>query len=322
MGRIRGLPARVAVLLAVLVTVLAAGLGCQPSGGERAEAPGGSAPTPSEDGSSAAPPVLAVKIDNVPEARPATGLGAADLVVVEPVEGGLSRLIALFGAQRPPVVGPVRSARETDLDLLPQFGHPALAYSGAAPELLPRLDDAPLDAVRPEQLPGAFFRGEDRPLPHNLYVRPADLPPGAPWAQQSRPRVGPAPAGGEPRESAQVDYRAASTGFTWSPQEHRWLVSMDGAPAVTTDGGRLGAGTVVLQQVEIRDSQLSDSKGSVTPHAQTVGSGRAVVLRDGQAFDARWSRPSPEAPTAYTTASGEPLPFAPGQVWVALTDRL
>src|SRR5580698_4386389 len=82
-------------------------------------------------------PVLAVKIDNIVYARPQTGLTSADIVYVLPVEGGLSRFLAVFSSHLPPVIGPVRSAREDDLEVLRQFGTPAFAYSGAAPHLLP-----------------------------------------------------------------------------------------------------------------------------------------------------------------------------------------
>jgi Protein of unknown function (DUF3048) N-terminal domain len=81
--------------------------------------------------------VLAVKIDNIVYARPQTGLTHADIVYVIPVEGGLSRFLAIFSSHYPPVVGPVRSAREDDLQVLRQFGRPAFAYSGATPALLP-----------------------------------------------------------------------------------------------------------------------------------------------------------------------------------------
>jgi hypothetical protein len=81
--------------------------------------------------------VLAVKIDNIVNARPQTGLTHADIVYVLPVEGGLSRFLAVFSSHYPSVVGPVRSAREDDLELLRQFGRPAFAYSGATATLLP-----------------------------------------------------------------------------------------------------------------------------------------------------------------------------------------
>jgi hypothetical protein len=86
--------------------------------------------------------VLAVKIDNIVNARPQTGLGRAAIVYVLPVEGGLSRFLAVFYAHFPPVVGPVRSARDDDLQLLRQFGRPAFAYSGAQPQLLPVVERA------------------------------------------------------------------------------------------------------------------------------------------------------------------------------------
>src|SRR6516162_11335019 len=80
--------------------------------------------------------VLALKIDNIGYARPQTGLTRADIVYALPVEGGLSRFLAVFSSHYPPVIGPVRSAREDDLELLRQFGRPAFAYSGAQPTLL------------------------------------------------------------------------------------------------------------------------------------------------------------------------------------------
>ena len=86
--------------------------------------------------------VLAVKIDNLAPARPQTGFTGADIVYVLPVEGGLSRFMAVFSSRFPSVIGPVRSAREDDLELLRQFGRPAFAYSGAQPQLLPVVERA------------------------------------------------------------------------------------------------------------------------------------------------------------------------------------
>ncbi|MDG4860123.1 DUF3048 domain-containing protein, partial [Streptomyces sp. T-3] len=121
---------------------------------------------------------LAVKIDNVRPARPHTGLAEAAVIHVEQVESGLSRLLAVYGADGlPAVIGPVRSARETDLALLGQYGRPVLAYSGAQSKLQPLIADAELTARTPEQAAAAFFRDAGRPAPHNLYLRPARLRP-------------------------------------------------------------------------------------------------------------------------------------------------
>jgi hypothetical protein len=262
--------------------------------------------------------VLAVKIDNAPQARPAKGLHAADLVYIEPVEGGVSRIIAVFASRLPPVVGPVRSARETDLRLLPQFGNPALAFSGAAPALRSRIAESPMRDVSATRVPGAYFRDKKRAAPHNMFLRPRRLPRGANWPASAQPQFGRPPEGGVPTEHDVVRYRAASVAFDWSTAQNRWLVSLDGAPAMS-DNHRLQAATVVVQQVRVRPSAIRDVTGSHSPVAETVGHGQARVLRDGRSFPATWSRAAPEQVTAYTTASGQPLPFEPGQVWTVLT---
>jgi hypothetical protein len=269
----------------------------------------------------AAAPVLAVKIDNVRAARPPLGLTAADLVYVEPVEAGLSRLLAVFSSHLPAAVGPVRSARESDLELLGQFGRPALAYSGAAPELLPTLAAARVVNVSPRQAPQAYYRDRARRPPHNAYARPAQLLAAAPDATLSADiglRFGPAAPGGTPSAHEVAGYPAAQVSFDWSPADGRWLVGFDGAPLLAAEGGRLGAATVVLQSVVVRPSGISDVLGNVSPYAQTVGAGAALVLRDGMRFPARWSRPTPDSGTAFTLPDGGPCPFANGPVWIVL----
>ncbi|MER6161833.1 DUF3048 domain-containing protein [Streptomyces sp. NPDC001868] len=276
------------------------------------------------DDRTSAPPagsVLAVKIDNVSAARPQTGLDAADIVYAEQVEGGLSRLMAVYATKFPEAVGPVRSARESDLELLRQFDEPTLAFSGAQGKLLPLIDRAPLHAETPEDTDGAYFRGDEKPVPHNLYLRPDDLidsPPG-PDALTTGFRFGPAPSGGTPEDSRTVRYPAARFTFTWSGDRERWLVSMDGTPTITTDDVRVAPATVIVQRVTVRASRFHDYLGNNTPYTETVGSGRAEVLRDGKVFDAKWERKSATDGTTFTTTDGEPMNFAKGQVWVVYT---
>lgn len=261
-------------------------------------------------------PVLAVKIDNVPAARPQTGLGSAEVVYVEPVEGGLTRLVAVYTGTPPPVVGPVRSARRTDVELLAQYGRPVLAYSGAAPELLPTVRAANVVGASPAEAAAAYVRDGDRAAPHNLYVRTGRLPAGAIAPAVAPLRFGPAPVAGAPVTT----YRAADFAFTWSAGDGRWLVSMNGTPLRTTDTGRVRAATVVLQRVQVVGSEPGeDTRAGGSPVAHTVGGGTAVVLRDGQSFTATWSRPAPESPTTFLAEDGRELPLAPGPVWVLLT---
>lgn len=138
-------------------------------------------------------PVLAVKIDNVRAARPHTGLGAADIVYVEQVEAGLTRFLAVYSSRQPPRVGPVRSARESDVELLRQFGRPALAYSGVRSALEGFLRTRRCTRCRPSG-----------PPPRTCATRPA--PPrttstSAPNAPSPPPRT-PAPPGTSASASA------------------------------------------------------------------------------------------------------------------------
>lgn len=303
----------IAVVAAVLVVVNRGGEPASPA------APSTSTSAPA----SPAPltlPALAVKIDNVPEARPQTGLGAAAVVYVEPVEGGLTRLVAVYTGTPPPVIGPVRSARRTDIELLGQYGRPALAYSGAAPELLPALHGADLVNAAPAQVADAFYRDRDRRAPHNLYLRSARLPGGADGPAVAPLSFGPAPAAGVHTATERFRFRAAEFSFTWSAADTRWLVAMNGTPVTTTDSGRVTASTVVCQRVAITTSEpIEDAHGTVSPVAHTVGSGPAVVLRNGQRYTGTWSRPTAQSPTTFHTADGQELPLAAGPVWVLLT---
>lgn len=269
-------------------------------------------------------PVLAVKFDNARRARPHTGLAQADIVYVEKVEGGMSRLMGVYSSRLPKHVGPVRSARESDVELLRQFGRPALAYSGVRSSLSRMLRESPLYARSHGRVPSAYFRDGNRPAPHNLFVRPESLLRSAPKADHAGDigfRFGPAPAGGSPTTARTVRYSSASHTFRWSPQQRRWLASFDGAPARSTSGARLGAKTIVIQHVDMPPSRYKDVNGAATPYIKTIGSGRATVLRGGKAYKTHWKRSSATGGTTFTRPNGERMPFAPGQVWMVFADR-
>ena len=265
-------------------------------------------------------PVLAVKIDNSALARPQTGLTNADIVYVLPVEGGLSRLMAIFSSHYPTVAGPVRSARQDDLTLLRQFGQPAFAYSGATPRLLRYIHRTARIVDLYAGTTSGYYRDLSQVAPYNLYVHTPQLLAQAPGASKAHDvgfRFGPPPAGGKVTRSVSVSYPAASFAFTWSAAKGRWLVSMDGVPAANPRGVQLSAATVVIQHTAVRTSPFLE-QGRRPPFAQSTGSGRALVLRNGQAWPGHWSRPRASDGTTFTTAAGAPMTFARGQVWVVL----
>jgi hypothetical protein len=307
------------VVLAGLVSVLltACGHASAPSHARQLRSPFTGEPVPSLNR------VLAVKIDNIVNARPQTGLTHADIVYVLPVEGGLSRFLAIFSSDYPRVIGPVRSAREDDLELLRQFGRPAFAYSGATATLLPYIHRTARIVNLYSGTTRGYYRDDRRIAPYNLYAHTKQLLAQSASASKARDigfRFGPPPPGGKATTSASVSYPAASFGFTWSAKKGRWLVSIDGRPAVTTDGGRLSPATVVIQHTTVRTSRFLEY-GTPPPYAESVGSGTALVLRDGKAWTTHWSRPNANGGTVFTSSSGQRMTFAPGQVWVVLAYR-
>jgi hypothetical protein len=166
---------------------------------------------------------LIFKIDNVPQARPPTGLTKADIVYLLPVDGGLSRIMAVFSSHIPPVVGPVRSSREEDIKLLRQFGRPAFAFSGAQPHLLPVVEHARIVDLY-DGIVGGYFRDNSRVAPYNLYAKTGELLREAKGASKARDigfRFGAAPAGGTPTSVYNVSYPAAAFSFRWSASQHR-----------------------------------------------------------------------------------------------------
>ncbi len=264
--------------------------------------------------------VVAVKVDNVGASWPHTGLAAADVVYVEPIEGGYTRLVAVYQSQTPEVVGPVRSARRTDLDLLAGYGRPTLAFSGAAPQIARLISGSGLVNGSEPARPGAYFRSGGRPAPHNVFVRPRRLPKGSP-PRDIGFRFGPVPGEGRPAARNTARYGRATVRADWLPAERRWGLAIDGQPLVGAGGARPSAATVVWQRTRVRPTGVRDGAGNASPFAETVGSGPVTVLRDGMAFDGTWTRPSREAPTSFTGRSGGPLHFAPGPVWVLLLPR-
>lgn len=268
----------------------------------------------------AAGPVLAVKVDNTEPAHPQAGLAAADVVYVEQVEGGLTRLLAVFSTTVPPLVGPVRSARESDLELLAQYGRVGFAFSGANTGVLAEVQAAPVLAMAGG--PG-FARAGNRRAPYNLMADPRVLvgrAAGAALPGDVGLRYGPLPAGGQPAAGATATWPGARLQWRWSP-EGRWLLSMDGRPDLAAEGGQLGPTTLVVQYVDVVPSRYADVNGQVTPYTKTVGSGPVLVYRDGQVLPGTWSRPAPGAPTRYLGPGGTDLLLAPGQVWVVLLDK-
>ena len=269
-------------------------------------------------------PVLVVKFDNTTFAQPHTGLKYADIVYVEEVEWGLTRLAAVFYTTLPKTVGPVRSARISDLDLLAQFGKPAFAYSGSQHKLMPLIARASLYDVSGDKGPKGYFRDKGRRSPYNYFGHPAVLLTRAPQASTGQD-IGftfseEAPTGGRPVKVAVASYPDSQAKFVWNAKLGLFDVWLNKRPARATEGGTQHAATVVLQYVVQKDSGFGDKYGGRTPLLKTVGTGKGWVLRDGRAIPVTWTRPSATSGTTFTGADGQVVAFKPGQEWVVLVN--
>jgi hypothetical protein len=263
--------------------------------------------------------VLAVKVDNVGVAQSQqTGLNSADLVYVIQVEGGLSRYLAVFDSSSAPSrVGPVRSARQTDIPLLAAYGRVGFAYSGAISGLLPELAAANVQNITPAAASSQFSNDGSSPT----YVDPKDIFAAYPNLAQTQNvgfHFGAMPSGGKPDTSVAVNMPTAS--FTFTASGTQWLVSVDGNPATTIDQGRADTDNVIVQHVQVVPGQFTDHNAAQPANevfSETTGHGAADFYRDGKVWHGEWSKPTNTSPTAYTV-NGKPMELSPGRTWIVL----
>ncbi|WP_161789776.1 DUF3048 domain-containing protein [Streptacidiphilus neutrinimicus] len=263
--------------------------------------------------------VIAVKIDNVGDAQfQQAGLNSADLVYVIQVEGGLSRYLVVFDNSNPPVrVGPVRSARQTDIPLLAPYGRVGLVYSGAISGLKPDLAAANLQTINPIQHNNLFSNGGSSPT----YVHTDQIFAAFPDLAQTKDvgfRFGPEPAGGAAASTAHAKMPAAA--FTFTASGAKWLVTVDGHALNTIDAGQANADNVIIQHVHVVQGKYTDHNAGHADNevfSQTTGSGSADFYRDGKVWHGQWSKPNDNAPTSYTVG-GQPMNLAPGRSWIVL----
>ena len=274
-------------------------------------------------------PVLVVKIDNAPKARPQIGLNQADVVFEEGVEGGITRFAALFHSEGANPVGPVRSARTTDIRLISALRHPLFAYSGANATFQRKVDEAPLVDVGFDAHPDRYHRDSGRPSPYNLFSETSKLfdlapdgavPPPALFSYRS-PGAAPSGAGARAVTRAKAWWQASKYTealWDWDPVAKGWRRTQNGEAHVDGAGRQVTPANVILQFVTYHDTGQVDSTGTAVPEADVIGDGDAWVLTGGMLIPCRWSKSSDTDVTRYTDASGAPVKLTPGKTWVEL----
>ena len=274
--------------------------------------------------------ILVVKIDDTNAAHPQIGVESADVVYVEQVEGGLTRLAAIYTSKLPPLIGPIRSARISDIELLAQFGRVGFAYSGAQSKMRPVIAAANLENLSAERNPPSIYgKDPDRPGPVDMILKPDLLLERA----NANPKIrietatasvfpfGDAPKGETNTAVAKVKWPSAKYELRWDSTNEKWLIYFNEKPNMAANGEHLYADTAIIQIVSITPSIYGDKFGEITPFSKTIGSGKAVMLRDGFSYQIRWQRNLESDVTTWMSEDGGVANFKPGRTWIFLTDK-
>ena len=269
-------------------------------------------------------PVLAIKVDNAEEARPQAGLDLADIVYEEPVEGGLTRFVALFQCHDAERIGPVRSARSTDPAVLRQYGQALFGYAGSLDEIQNEIEASNLVDLNFESVEAleAYRRDLQREPPYNLYTSTEAL-------YGTVEDVGPAPDPVFTFRVAPPDGRSIR-GFTlewsdaveiswhWNANRQQWVRFLGESPHQLEEDRPVTAANVIVQVVDVEDSEFEDLNGEPSPLVDLLGTGVSYVFRDGRVVAGSWFRRSAKAVTKFLDRDGRPVPLKPGSTWVEL----
>jgi len=270
-------------------------------------------------------PALVVKIENVPEARPQSGLTQADVVYEEIVEAGLSRFIVVYQSQDADPIGPVRSIRPSDPAIVKPL-NPLYAYSGGTAKFINMLHAAGITDIGVDAAPKAYYRRPGRSAPHNLYSSTPRLYAQAPAGGGPPPKIFDFLAANEPFGGAGVvpathltvvpGQRTTST-YDYDPATNAWKRGSNGTPQVVEGGAQVAPTNVILWFVPYVNSPGDvDVVGEPVSVAQVTGTGDAWVLSQGKVVKGKWSKPSAETPVQFTDALGAPIKITPGTTWV------
>jgi len=274
-------------------------------------------------------PVLAVKVENTPDAQPLAGLQGADIVYEEVVEGGITRFVVLFHCDDANRIGPVRSIRSTDPAILAPFSeHPLLAFSGGSKGVRTIVEDAGMTTMDEDSATKAFTRDDARIAPHNLFTSTKPL-----WTKAVKL------AQGEPAPDSPFTYddevltpskkaRSATIVFSglataeWRWSKGHWVRYLDGSPMMLESGGPITADNIVIQVVKTTESKLfRDVLEYPSPEVDLLGEGKAWILRDGKLIVGKWERSEESGFTTFRTKSGEEIALKPGTTFVELAPK-
>jgi len=265
--------------------------------------------------------VVAVKIDDTASGRPQIGIDQADIVYIEQVEGGLTRTIAVFHSRKPASVGPVRSVRANDPELLSQYGPISFVASGGGGDSLPSLDRSILRADINDRGGPGFFRDGSRPVPYNLMLHLGQVTGGAQarsvgftWSAATKGLRG------SPLAAAiNTVVGGTAVQFRWDSAHKVYDRFIGGVQQHAANGNPIATPNVIVQFTSGYPNPGDvDRAGNAGWFTRSVGRGRVVVFRDGHAVSGLWTRVSAKSGTRLKDRFGHPIALRPGGAWVVL----
>ena len=269
--------------------------------------------------------VFAVKFDDTNDAHPQQGVESADVVYITQVEAGLTRLMGIYSSNYPEVLGPIRSARISDLSILSEYGRVGFLYSGAQSKMRPVIAESNLINLSAERNPPSiYFNDPSRRSPYSMMVKPNLLLEKAADVELAKKpgwQHGPRAKGAKKIISAEINWPNAGYEAYWSAIDRKFLLKHNSRENIASSGIQLGSPMMVIQMVKISPSEYGDKFGGVTPKSEVIGSGHGYLLRNQRVVKALWNRASLSEPTTWSLEDGSPAFFAPGQIWFFLTDN-
>lgn len=270
------------------------------------------------------PRALAVMIENSRHARPQSGLLHADFVYEIPVEGGITRFMAVF--QDPerdvPSLGPVRSARHYFVNQVPSLDA-IYAHCGGSTQGYAALKQQGIDHIDEIKTGSGFWRNKKRKAPHNLYTRVTALRKGADrkgFRLTSNRSASVLPVMARairvPTEEYQdlelPYYHRYKVGYHYDPVTNLYSRTIDGEPHVDALTERqIEVENVVVLKAEM---QKIDDYGRLDVHL--IGRGDAQVHRGGEVIEAKWTREGRGERFTLRDSRGRPVEMNPGRTWI------
>jgi hypothetical protein len=271
-------------------------------------------PVEGDDSAAQTHPVLVTKIDNTESSSPQVGLGSADMVVEELVEGGVTRLAAFYYSELPKVAGPVRSMRASDVGIVSPV-EAAVVTSGAAAKTISVIQAAHIPFYG-EGATGTY-RDNARSAPYNLFANITEVPPANRKHEESRPddylTWGDAkdlPKGVKANTLA-ANFGNHTTNWKFKGGHYTNLNSF------AAKGDEFTPDNVLVLRVKVGLAGYRDPAGYPVPETKFEGKGEAMLFHGGRMVKGTWSKKGLEGPLTLSTKKGE-LTVPAGHTWIEL----